>query len=100
MAGNDRWRVYRPGGGVEPGMKPLEAAHEKNWLDCIKSRQKPNSDVEIGRLSTMLCHLGNISYKLGRDVRFDGDKEDFGKDREANALLRRECRRPYEPPKV
>ena len=48
----------------------------------------------------MLCHLGNVSYKLGRDVRFDGEKEDFGKDREANALLQKEYRRPFDLPKV
>jgi len=48
----------------------------------------------------MLCHLGNVSYKLGRDVRFNGDKEDFGNDHEANALLRKQYRSTYDLPKV
>ena len=62
-----------------------------NFLEAVKSRKKPNADVEIGRLSTMLCHLGNVSYKLGRDVRFDPKTEKFG-DAEANKLLRKEYR--------
>jgi hypothetical protein len=81
-------------------MKPVPETHEKNWLDCMKSRARPNSDIEIGRLSTMLCHLGNISYKLGRDVKFNGEREDFGADAEANALLRKSYRAPYVLPKV
>jgi predicted dehydrogenase len=100
MAGNWGWKVFHMGGAVEPSMKPVPETHEQNWLECMKSRQRPNSDIEIGRLSTMLCHLGNVSYKLGRDVHFNGEKEDFGDDRQANALLTKEYRRPYEPPKV
>jgi hypothetical protein len=48
----------------------------------------------------MLCHLGNISYKLGRDVKFDPATETFGADKEANALLRKEYRAPYGLPRV
>lgn len=100
MIGNTGWKVYRTHGVVEPGMKPEPEAHEKNWLDCMKSRERPNSDIEIGRLSTMLCHLGNVSYKLGRDVHFDAEKEDFGTDREANVLLDKQYRSPYDLPRV
>jgi hypothetical protein len=60
-------------------------------------------EAECGRgdrpLSTMLCHLGNVSYKLGRDVRCDLRTEKFG-ETEANKLLRKECRAGYELPKV
>lgn len=100
MAGNGGWKVYRKGGKVEPEMKPVPETHEKNWLECMKSRQKPNSDIEIGRMSTMLCHLGNVSFKLGRDVKFFGEKENFGSDQDANALLEKEYRKPYELPRV
>ncbi len=100
MAGNKGWRVYRRDGAAGPSMDLTPETHEKNWIECIKSRERPHSDIEIGRLSTMLCHLGNISYKLRRDVHFDGAKEDFGSDREANALLVKEYRTPYELPKV
>jgi predicted dehydrogenase len=100
MSGNSGWKVYRRDGSVEPQVKATPETHEQNWIDCIKSRARPNSDVEIGRLSTMLCHLGNISYKLGRDVHFNGENEDFGDDREANALLVKTYRSPYDLPEV
>jgi hypothetical protein len=56
--------------------------------------------VEIGRLSTTICHLGNISYRLGRDVRFDSKTETFGDDAAANAWLTKTYRSPYELPEV
>ena len=80
--------------------KPGGEAHERNFLDCVKSRKQPNADIEIGRLSTLLCHLGNISYKLGRDVKFDGKTETFGNDAQANALLKKEYRKGFELPKA
>ena len=48
----------------------------------------------------MLCHLGNISYKLHRDVHFDPKTETFPGDKEANKLLTKEYRAGYELPKV
>jgi predicted dehydrogenase len=95
------WRVYqkdkKPGPSA-PGSK--RHTHEKNFLDCMRSRQTPNADVEVGRLSTTLCHLGNISHHLGRDIRFDPATETFGSDKEANALLTKRYRKGYELPRV
>ena len=48
----------------------------------------------------MLCHLGNISYKLGRDVRFDAKTETFVGDAQANKLLSKPYRAPYGLPRV
>jgi predicted dehydrogenase len=99
LVGNDGWELHWKDGKVET--RPGSAIrHEANFLECIKSRRRPNSDVEIGRLSTMLCHLGNISYKLGRDVKFDPATETFGHDKEANNLLSKRYRAPYDLPKV
>ena len=56
--------------------------------------------MEIGRLSTTMCHLGNISHHLKRDIRFDAKTETFGDDKEANAYLTKEYRSPYIVPKV
>lgn len=75
-------------------------SHTRRFLDSVRSRELPNADIEIGRRSTVLCHLGNISYHLGRDVRFDPETETFGDDREANALLAKEYRPPWELPKI
>jgi len=94
------WHVYFKDGTAGPSGKAEPETHEKNFLDCVKSRQGPNSDVEIGRLSTTLCHLGNISYHLGRDIQFDPKTETFGNDKEANKLLAKEYRAPYGLPKV
>ncbi|MGA2772812.1 MAG: Gfo/Idh/MocA family oxidoreductase [Bryobacteraceae bacterium] len=97
---NDDWKVYRSDGSVGPEQKATGGSHERNFLDSIKSRKLPNSDVEIGRLSTTLTHLGNISYKLGRDVHFDPKTETFGSDHAADQLLTKQYRAPYELPRV
>jgi hypothetical protein len=45
--------------------------HMQNWLDCIKSREKPIADAEVGHRSTTVCHLGNIARWVGRRLRWD-----------------------------
>jgi predicted dehydrogenase len=77
-----------------------QAAHVRNFLDCVKSRALPTCDIAIAHRSTNTCHLGNISYKLGRSLQWDVDTETFPHDAEANALLRREPRKGYELPQV
>ena len=94
------WKVQAKRGQFGPVEKAAGGSHTKNFLDCIKSRQQPNADVELGRLSTTICHLGNICTRLKRDLRFDSRAENFGNDREANALLRKEYRAPYTLPQV
>ena len=102
------WRVYPKEGGVAlehkaEGVKPSGEGvgeHERNFIECIQSRKRPNADIEIGRLATTICHLGNISCRLGRDIRFDPKTETFGQDKEANAWLTKHYRKGYELPKV
>jgi len=72
--------------------------HMRNWLECIKSREKPNADAEIGHRSTTVCHLGNIARWVGRKLRWDPVKEVFPDDTEANACLDRPRRKPYQLP--
>ena len=97
---NSGWNVVFANGERGPSEKGVPEAHEKNFLECVKSRERPNSDVEIGRLSTTMCHLGNISYHLRRDVHFDPKTETFPNDREATKMLTKEYRAPYALPKV
>ena len=52
-------------------------------------------DIEEGYRSTALPHMANISYRLGRELKFDGSKEKFVNDEEANGMLSREYREPY-----
>ncbi|MBN1420829.1 MAG: Gfo/Idh/MocA family oxidoreductase [Planctomycetes bacterium] len=74
--------------------------HMLNWLECIKSRERPVADVEIGHRSATLCHLGNIAREAGRKLRWDPVKEVFIGDEKANAFLDRPRRKPYELPEA
>ena len=72
--------------------------HMQNWLDCIRTRQKPVADVEIGHRSISVCHLVNITRRVGRRLQWDPAKEQFVGDDEANRLVDRPRRKGYELP--
>ena len=74
--------------------------HMQDWLDCIRSRERPVADVEIGHRSITVCHLANITRAIGRDLRWDASGEHFVGDDEANALLDRPRRKGFELPNV
>jgi predicted dehydrogenase len=69
----------------------------RNFLTAVKSRSHKDLmfDIEEGHQSAALSHLANISYLTGRKLEFDIKKENFGADKEANAMLKREYRAPY-----
>jgi predicted dehydrogenase len=69
--------------------------HYRNWLDCIRSREKPICDVAIGHRSATVCHLGNIAIRLGRPIRWDPVKEQIVGDTEAAAMQSRPYRAPW-----
>jgi hypothetical protein len=131
-------------------VRPFEGPsvnHFRNFLDCVKSRQREDQKAEIleGHQSTALCHIGNISWRLGRSaspeeirselatlkareyaletldrtvqhlkdnkvdlektpltlgvlLTIDGDREAFAANPQANQLLTREYRKPFEVP--
>ncbi len=90
----------------QPAMEPMEmkgdgneaqALHIRNFLDCVKSRQRPIADVEEGHLTAVMCHLGNIATRLSRSLNWDAAKEEFVGDREANQMLSRPYRKPWKP---
>ena len=72
--------------------------HLQNWLECVKSRERPVADVEIGHRSVTVCHLANIARAAGRSLRWDPAKERFVDDAAADALLVRERRQGFELP--
>ncbi len=72
--------------------------HMQNWLDCIKSRERCAADVEIGHRTATICHLGGIARRLGRKLRWDPKREMFPDDDEANSLIDRAKRKPYQLP--
>ena len=69
--------------------------HYADWLTAIRTRSKPICDVDIGRHSVIVCHLGNIAYQLGRKLQWDPVKERFINDPEADRLLSRSMRSPW-----
>jgi predicted dehydrogenase len=73
----------------------LNGAHARDFLDCVKSRRRPNADVEEGHRSAVMCHLGNISTRLGRSLKWDAAKEQVVGDAEANQMLARPYRAPW-----
>ena len=85
----------------EPGPKGNAGGdHFANFIQAVRSRKKEelNAEIEEGHLSAALCHLANVSYRLGRTINFDPKTETCGTDIEANRLLTREYRAPFVVP--
>jgi hypothetical protein len=104
--GDDQAQVYL---GRKSELGPTLTADEKrdggqshfeNFIECMRTRKTENlrAPLEEGHFSTALCHLGNISYRVGRSVKFDGATERFVGDEEADKLLTRTYRAPYALP--
>jgi predicted dehydrogenase len=74
--------------------------HVENWFECIRTRDKPNADVEIGHRTASLCQLLGITRQLGRRLKWDPEQEIFPGDEEANALLDRPRRQGWELPNL
>jgi hypothetical protein len=86
---------------AEPEMEyPADLNHFQNFADAVRARDPKllHAEIEETYLSTALCHLGNISYRLGRELRFDPAQMQFVGDAQANKLLTREYRKPYVVP--
>lgn len=69
--------------------------HHQNWLECIRTRRRPICDVEIGASSVIVCHLGNIAYRLGRPLKWNPETQAFVDDDEASRLASRPMRAPW-----
>ena len=62
---------------VVPFMGNMTQDHVDNFIDCVKSRKRPNGDVWIGHRSAQASHLGNIAYLQKRRLRFNPDREEI-----------------------
>jgi predicted dehydrogenase len=71
-----------------------------DFLQGIETGRRPVSDIEAVHRSTTVSLLGMLSYKLGRSVRWDGQKEVILDDPEANKLLSRQYRKGWEYPQA
>lgn len=91
------WKVYGRRDSLTADASELQTAHLRDFVDSVRERRTPRADIEVGHLSSTLCHLGNIAYRVGREVAFDPGALNFGWDGEANALLAAEYRAPWSP---
>lgn len=93
------WQVFTKDGEIvaqEGGYFPDEE-HQENFINCLRSRKLPNGDIEEGHRSAVMVHAANISLMLGsRKLSFDRTTETFVNDDEANKLLKRTYRKPFE----
>ena len=69
--------------------------HHQNFVDAVKSRTQPESNLAYAREMTLPMHLAMTSYKLGRALEWDHNKEKFIGDKEANKHLHRKPRKPW-----
>ena len=94
------YRTYL-GKEQQPGPSRSEGGnHFANFIKAMRSRKAEdlNADIEEGHLSSALGHLANISYRLGRTINFDPEKEKIINDKEAGAMLTRNYRAPFVVP--
>jgi predicted dehydrogenase len=99
-------RDYRT--GSRPRIRPRQArgagptaataAHARNFLDCVRSRRRCNSDIESGHRSTTAALVGNVAHRTRTYLEWDGRAERFTNNREANRWLSYEYRLPYRLP--
>jgi predicted dehydrogenase len=113
----ETWKAFRkreaePFTGSKTGERKVEdptflaapggTEHFANFLDAIRSGKDEtlNCQIKEGFYSSVLPLLANISYRLGRELTFSGSMEKFVNDKEADAMLTREYRKPYVVPVV
>jgi len=89
------WKVIKEQRGK---FSESNSEHIGNFLDCMRSRQRPHADIEEIHISTAWCHYGNIAYRMGRKLHIDPKTEGFLNDAEANDLLKRKYRAPWVVP--
>ena len=86
------WQTFGVKGEPGPslgGIMPIKE-HIANFLDCIRSRQMPNGDIEKAHISQAISHMAYISYRVGNQfLKIDGANERFIENNEANKLLAR-----------
>ena len=93
----DRRKVYRKPGlpRRSSGGQDYHLDHVRNFLECLETRERPRSDVEIGHYSMIACHLANIAYRVGRRVEWDDAREAVVSDVEAQQLVLKPYRAPW-----
>lgn len=61
--------------------------HERQFIDCIRTREQPISDIETTHHSTATCLMANIALKTGEKLKWDAENQRFSNSEEANRML-------------
>ena len=98
--GRNGWQVTLKNGKQGPGGPRGSYKHAENFVKAVRSRNASvlYAGVEVGHCSAALCHIANISMRVGRRLKFDAAKEHFIDDTEANTYLTKQYRKGYELP--
>ncbi len=98
--GRKGWQVTFKNGKAGPGGSRGSTPHAANFIKAVRSRKTGdlNAGVEVGHCSAALCHLANISMRVGRRLKFDAQNDRFIDDAEANRYLTKQYRKGYELP--
>ncbi|SOD92495.1 Gfo/Idh/MocA family protein [Spirosoma fluviale] len=113
--GGDSYKVYDLDGKLVKDVKPavaesdmqgrntaspslgMDSLHVADFLDAIKNNRRPNCDVELGYKSVVAMQLGNIAWRVGRDLKIDPKNGHILDDKEAQKLWGREYEKGWEP---
>lgn len=106
FVGSEGWVYADDDGGIEAEPKSLladrkfgtgypQADHVRNFLNCIKSRQRPMAPPEGAHRANSTCQIANICLQLGRSLKFDPAAERFVGDTMADRMLARSMREPW-----
>jgi len=88
--------IIAQGYGYQPDVE-----HQQNFISCIRSRKKPNADIEICHKSAVLVHLANLSYRAGeKQLYFDGETEKVINSDQANEISHGSYRKGFEIPET
>ena len=80
IIGNNGWRAYTAKNELvkEAGGNSDATPHVQDFINCVKSRKRPYCDLEtVGHPASVLCHAGNIAWRVGRTLTFDPETETF-----------------------
>jgi hypothetical protein len=102
LIGRRGWKVVGKGNEVLLDKQASVATdpHVRNFLDAVRSGTPLSCDIEEGYRSSLLAHLGNLSYRVGRPLAFDAAAHTVKNDPEANALVKRPGRKEFVIPET
>jgi len=100
--GRGGWKAYSRKGEELGGAGKGDEDHKGNLLKAVRSRKVSDltADVEEGHRSAMMCHMANVSMRVGRKLHFDIEKERFINDAQANTFLTKKYRKGFELPRL